>query len=200
MEDTSNFKIEGFVKIYDPITKEILVSKTNSCHYEDLSIAIVQSLISGPLDSAHPGFIYSMNFGNGGTTVAANGVITYNPPNVVGSTAQLYNQTYSKVINNNFAADLDTINNNMTYTHITGKAFSDIIVRCRLDYNEPSGQLAFDNSNDINNAYAFDELGLFGYNGQLLTSVVFSPVIKSLNRLIDVAYTLRISTLSSLSA
>jgi len=200
MTTDSKFEITGSVIITDGLTKEILVSKTNACHYENLSVAIVQSLISGPLDSAHPGFIYSMNFGNGGTTVAANGVVTYNPPNVVGSAAQLYNQTYSKVVNNNFAVDSDTTNNNMTYSHITGKAFSDIIIKCRLDYNEPSDQLAFDNSNDINSTYAFDELGLFSYSGQLLTHVIFSPVLKSLNRLIDIAYTLRISTLSSLSA
>jgi len=200
MTTDSKFEITGSVIITDGLTKEILVSKTNACHYENLSVAIVQSLISGPLDSAHPGFIYSMNFGNGGTTVAANGGVTYNPPNVVGSAAQLYNQTYSKVVNNNFAVDSDTTNNNMTYSHITGKAFSDIIIKCRLDYNEPSDQLAFDNSNDINSTYAFDELGLFSYSGQLLTHVIFSPVLKSLNRLIDIAYTLRISTLSSLSA
>ncbi len=196
----SKFKIEGLIKIYDPISRQIFFEGTNSCHYENLSVAIVQSLITGPLDSDHPGVIYSMNFGNGGTTVAANGVVTYNPPNVVGSTAQLYNQTYSKVINNNFASDLDTTNNNMTYSHITGKAFSDIIIKCRLDYNEPSDQLAFDNSNDISSTYAFDEFGLFSYGGQLLTHCIHSPILKSLNRLMDISYTLRISTLSSLSA
>jgi len=197
-----NIFIKGHVTITDAITGEILVDKDNAVNFENLSVAITESLISGPLDAAiqnNNGFIYSMNFGNGGTTVASNGIITYNSPNVVGSAAQLYNQTYSKVINNQFSADIDTTNNNLTYSHIPGKAFSDIVVACRLDYGEPSGQLAFDNSSQINSTYAFDELGLFSYSGQLLTHVIFSPVIKSLNRLIDVAYTLRISTLSSLS-
>ncbi len=204
----ANFKIEGFVKIIDVLTNEILLEKNNSIHFENFSVAIAESLISGPLNAAdipNSGFIYSMNFGNGGTTVTTSGIVTYNPPNVIGSTAQLYNQTYSKVINNQFAANIDTINNNLTYNHIPGKAYTDIVIKCRLDYNEPSGQLAFDNATDLvggsnKNNFAFDELGLFSYNGQLLTHVIFSPIVKSLNRLVDIAYTLRISTLSSISA
>ena len=199
MNSNERLHIEGHIKIVDVTTGEILVDKDNGIHFENLSVAIVQSLISGPLQTASPGFIYTMNFGNGGTTVNASGIVTYNPPNIIGATAQLYNQTYSKVVNNQFAADIDTVSNNFTYSHIPGKAFTDIICVCRLDYGEPSGQLAFDNSNDINNQFAFDELGLFSYSGQLLTHVIFSPVIKSLNRLIDIAYTIRISTLSSLS-
>jgi len=197
--DSINLKVEGFLKIYDPMTKEIFFEGNNSVHFENLSVAIAQSLGAGPLYSSNPGFIYTMNFGNGGTTVNSAGIVTYNPPNVVGATAQLYNQTYSKVVNNNFAADIDVTNNNITYAHTTGKAYTDIITVCRLDYGEPTNQLPFDNSNYINSEYAFDELGLFTYNGQLLTHVIYSPIIKSLNRLIDIAYTLRISTLSSLS-
>ena len=191
--------IKGHVKITDYLTGEILLDKDNSVHFENFSVAIAQSLAAGPLEPSCPGFIYTMNFGNGGTTVNSSGIVTYNPPNTVGATAQLYNQTYSKVVNNQFAADIDTTNNNITYSHIPGKAYTDIIVVCRLDYGEPADQLPFDNSNYIDSTYAFDELGLFSYNGQLLTHVIFSPIIKSLNRLINIAYTLRVSTLSSLS-
>ena len=194
--------ISGHVTITDAITGEVLLDKDNAVHFENLSVALVQSLISGPSNTnslTNLGFIYSMNFGNGGTTVNSSGIVTYNPPNVVGSSAQLYNQVYSKVINNNFSADTDTVNNNLSYSHISGKTFTDIIVKCRLDYNEPSGQLSFDNSNDINSNYAFDELGLFSYSGLLLTHVCFSPIIKSLNRSLTISYTIRISTLSSIS-
>jgi hypothetical protein len=199
MKSNANVFVEGHVKITDVLTGEILLDKNNSVHFENLSVAIAQSLGAGPLEPNCPGFIYTMNFGNGGTTVNASGIVTYNPPNTVGATAQLYNQTYSKVVNNQFAADIDTVNNNITYSHIPGKAYTDIVVVCRLDYGEPANQLPFDNSNFIKSTYAFDELGLFTYNGQLLTHVIFSPIIKSLNRLIDIAYTVRISTLSSLS-
>ena len=204
MNNSESFlKIEGHVTVVDGETGEVLVDKDNAVHYENLSVAIVESLISGfnnANTSTNNGFIYSLNLGNGGTTVDASGIITYNPPNVIGSAAQLYNQTYSKVVNNQYSADVDPVNNNLTFSHIAGKAYSDVIVACRLDYSEPAGQLAFDNSNDINSTYAFDEFGLFSYSGQLLTHVIFSPFIKSLNRLVDITYTLRISTLSSLSA
>ena len=200
MNSTAMFDIKGFVKITDAITNEVLFDGENSVHFENLSVAIAQSLAGGPLNPASPGFIYTMNFGNGGTTVNSAGIVTYNPPNVVGATAQLYNQTYSKVINEQFAADTNLTNNNITYAHITGKAYTDVVIVCRLDYGEPANQLPYDNSNYIKSSYAFDELGLFSYNGQLLTHCIYSPIIKSLNRLIDIAYTLRISTLSSLSA
>jgi hypothetical protein len=202
--NNSMLKMFGHVKITDVITGKILVDKDNAIHLENLSVAIAQSLIAGQNNAsagAVPanGFIYNMNFGNGGTTVNSSGIITYNPPNVVGSTAQLYNQTYSKIINSNYSANPDTVNNNMTTAHINGKAFTDIVAVCRLDFSEPAGQLSFDNSNDLNSTYAFDELGLFTYSGLMLSHVIFSPVLKSLNRLLDIAYTLRITTLSSLS-
>jgi hypothetical protein len=69
-----------------------------------------------------------------------------------------------------------------------------------LDYGEPSGQDAFDTATDQNSLYVFDELGLKGYNasgtGNLLTHVVFHPVQKSLNRLIQIDYTVRIQSLA----
>lgn len=192
--------IRGHITITDAVSGEVLVDKDNSTHFENLSVAIAQSLMGGTLNQTNSGFIYTMNFGNGGTTVDASGIVTYNPPNTSGVTSQLYNQTYSKVVNNQFSTIIDPTNNNITYNHITGTTYTDLIIKCRLDYGEPSNQLAFDNSNYINSQYAFDEMGLFDYGGQMLTHVIFSPVIKSLNRLIDFSYTIRLSTLSALSA
>jgi len=87
--------------------------------------------------------------------------------------------------------------------------YTDILVSCLLDYGEPSGQQAFDNSTDLNGEYVFDELGLRGAStdgtvgllstGLLLTHVVFHPVQKALNRLIQIDYTVRIQTLTNLS-
>jgi hypothetical protein len=69
-----------------------------------------------------------------------------------------------------------------------------------LDYGEPVGQQAFDNSVDMSGNYVFDELGLKSYNpngeGKLLTHVVFHPVQKSLNRLLQVDYTIRVQSLT----
>jgi hypothetical protein len=193
-------KIEGFVKITDPNSGEILLDKKNAIHYENISIAMAQTLSNRDL-----GYIYLMAFGNGGSAVDATGVITYLPPNVTGQNADLYNQTYSKVVDDNSAANTDPANNKMTVLHTTGKVYTDILVTCLLDYGEPAGQQAFDNSTNFNGEYVFDELGLKSWNGsptdlRLITHVIFHPVQKSLNRQIQIDYTLRIQTLTNLSA
>ena len=98
----------------------------------------------------------------------------------------------------------------MTVTHIPGTVYTDILVSCLLDYGEPANQENFDNSQTLNGQYVFDELGLRGRSvdgtsglattGLLLTHVVFHPVQKSLNRLIQIDYTVRIQTLTNLSS
>ena len=78
-----------------------------------------------------------------------------------------------------------------------------MFITCLLDYGEPSGQDAFDNSTNADGTYIFDELGLKSYsttgNSRLLTHVIFHPVQKSLNRLIQIDYTVRIQSLTGLS-
>ena len=193
-------KIEGFIKIYDPVSGEIIVDKKNAIHYENISIAMAQTLSDRGL-----GYIYLMAFGNGGSAVDPTGVITYLPPNVTGQNADLYNETYAKVIDDNSAADVDPTYNKMEVLHTSGNVYTDILVSCLLDYGEPAGQQAFDNSTNFNGDYVFDELGLKCWNGsatnlRLITHVIFHPVQKSLNRQIQIDYTLRIQTLTNLSA
>lgn len=193
-------KIEGFIKIHDPVTGEVLVDKKNAIHYENISIAMAQTLSNRDL-----GYIYQMAFGNGGSSVDPTGVITYLPPNTTGQNADLYNQTYAKVVDDNSAADTDPENNKMTVLHTSGNVYSDILVTCLLDYGEPPEQQAFDNSTNFNGEYVFDELGLKVWNGaadnlRLITHVIFHPVQKSLNRQIQIDYTLRIQTLSNINA
>jgi hypothetical protein len=193
-------KIEGFVKITDPVSGEVLVDKKNAIHYENISIAMAQTLSDRGL-----GYIYLMAFGNGGSAVDPTGIITYLPPNTTGQNADLYNETYAKVVDDNSAADTDPNNNKMTVLHTTGNYYTDILVTCLLDYGEPAGQQAFDNSTNFNGEYVFDELGLKCWNGsstdlRLITHVIFHPVQKSLNRQIQIDYTLRIQTLTNLSA
>ena len=94
-------------------------------------------------------------------------------------------------------------------------SYTDIKVTCTLDFGEPNTQTNFDNSTDFTDDFVFDELGLFSLDpatgneiaGQatsvsaqtnfkakcyMLTHVIFHPVQKSLNRIIEVVYTLRI--------
>jgi hypothetical protein len=75
------------------------------------------------------------------------------------------------------------------------------VISCLLDYGEPLEQEAFDNSVDMNGEFVFDELGLKsigqdGTEGKLLTHVVFHPVQKSLNRLLQIDYTIRVQSLT----
>ena len=192
--------IQGFLKVYDPQSGEVFVDKKNAIHYENISICMANTLAVW-----NTGFIYKMAFGNGGSAVDPTGVITYLPPNTTGQNASLYNETYSKVVDDNSAADTDPTNNYMTVVHTSGNVYTDIITTCLLDYGEPAGQQAFDNSTNFNGEYVFDELGLQCWNGSasnllLITHVIFHPVQKSLNRQIQIDYTLRIQTLTNLSA
>jgi hypothetical protein len=193
-------KIEGFIKIFNPLTNEVFVDKKNAIHYENISVSMAQTLAD-----RNTGYIYQMAFGNGGSSVDPTGVITYLPPNTVGQNATLYNQTYQKVVDDNSVDNTDPINNKMTVLHTPGKFYTDILVTCLLDYGEPAGQQAFDNSTNFSGEYVFDELGLKTWNGsatdlRLITHVIFHPVQKSLNRQIQIDYTLRIQTLTTLSS
>ena len=192
--------IRGFLKIHDPVTGEVFVDKNNAIHYENISICMANTLAD-----RNKGYIYKMAFGNGGSAVDPTGVITYLPPNTTGQSASLYNETYSKVVDDNSAANPDPSNNYLTVLHTSGQVYTDIVTTCLLDYGEPAGQQAFDNSTNFNGEYVFDELGLQCWNGSstnllLITHVIFHPVQKSLNRQIQIDYTLRIQTLTNLSA
>jgi len=199
---TVSYKIDGFLKIYDPNTLEVFVDKHNAINYENMSTALADTL-----SGRGYGEIYYMAFGDGGASVDETGVITYLPPNVNGINAALYNQTYQKIVDDQSSFNQDPTRNKMTVTHTTGKVYSDILVQCLLDYGEPPGQAAFDNSTQTDSDYIFDEIGLLANYGtdtdgqiitRLLTHVIFHPIQKSLNRQIQIDYTLRIQTLTNL--
>lgn len=196
--DLSGIHIEGHIKIYDPTSQEVYINKRNAIHYENMSIALAESIAN-----SGQGFIYEMVFGNGGTTVDPTGIITYLTPNSTGTNAALYNQTYNKVVDDRSVSNVDPIRNKIETRHITGVNYTDVFVTCLLDYGEPTGQEAFDNTSDNKSSYVFDELGLKSYSStgtsRLLTHVIFHPVQKSLNRLIQIDYTVRIQSLTGLS-
>ena len=194
--ETGGFNFEGHIKIHDPETNEIFVDKRNAIHYENMSVAMVNSLSNQGF-----GTVYQMIFGTGGTTVDPTGLITYLTPNTVGINSSLYNQTYQKVVDQNAIENQDPVRNKMEIRHISGATYSDIVISCLLDYGEPLEQEAFDNSVDMNGEFVFDELGLKsigqdGTEGKLLTHVVFHPVQKSLNRLLQIDYTIRVQSLT----
>ena len=114
-----------------------------------------------------------------------------------------------KIIDDTDSNNPDPNNNKMQVRHVPGNVYSDIIISCLLDYGEPATQSVFDNSTTLNDTYTFDELGIKARSldgtsgltgtGKLLTHVIFHPVQKSLNRLVQIDYTIRIQTLTNLS-
>jgi len=193
-----NVYVRGHIKIFDPQTKEVFIDKPNAIHYENFSMAMARSI-----SNQGYGTIAEIAFGNGGTRVDETGIITYLTPNVIGSSASLYNETYYKVIDARQPTDLDAARNFMEVRHVAGTYYSDILVSCLLDFGEPNGQQAFDNATNSEGAFVFDELGLRAYStdgpgmGDLLTHVIFHPVQKSLNRMIQIDYTVRVQSLTS---
>ena len=125
---------------------------------------------------------------------------TYLTPNSTGTNASLYNQTFTKVVDDRSTSNTDPVRNKIETRHVSGTNYTDIVVTCLLDYGEPEGQDAFDTATDTTNLYVFDELGLKSYSpngeGRLITHVIFHPVQKSLNRLVQIDYTVRVQSLS----
>ena len=199
IKENSGVLIQGHIKIHDPESDKIFVDKRNAIHYENMSVALAESVAN-----QGQGFINSMSFGNGGTSVDPTGIITYLTPNSTGTNATLYNQTYTKIVDDRSVSNLDPQRNKIETRHINGTNYTDVVVTCLLDYGEPNGQDAVDTASVSDSLYVFDELGLVSYSpngtGKLLTHVIFHPVQKSLNRLIQIDYTVRIQTLTNLSS
>jgi hypothetical protein len=196
-DEKQGLNIQGHIKIFDPETDEVYVDKHNAIHYENFSQALAKSIANRTT-----GFIEEMHFGNGGTSVDTTGIITYLTPNTSGDNANLYNRTFFKSINDQSSLNLDTTRNKITISHTNGTTYSDLIVSALLDFGEPAGQQAFDNTTTVNDTFVFDEIGLFSWEGtagagNLLTHVIFHPVQKSLNRLIQIDYTIRIQSLTN---
>jgi hypothetical protein len=204
-DEHSGIFVQGHIKIFDPESGQVFIDKRNAIHYENMSESIAYSLAN-----KGQSYIYEMHFGNGGTSVDPTGIINYLPPNTNTSNSNLYNPTFAKIVDNTSALNADPTRNKIEVRHTPGQVFTDLLISCLLDYGEPTGQAAFDNSTNLNETYTFDELGLKARSldgtsgltttGKLLTHVIFHPVQKSLNRLIQIDYTVRIQTLTNLSS
>ena len=204
-DELGGIHVQGHIKIFDPESGEVYIDKRNAIHYENISEAIAYNLANKGQN-----YIYEMHFGNGGTSVDPTGIINYLPPNVNTSNSNLYNPTFAKIVDNTSALNADPTRNKIEIRHVPGRVYTDIVISCLLDYGEPTGQSAFDNSTNLEDTYTFDELGLKARSndgtsgltttGKLLTHVIFHPVQKSLNRLIQIDYTVRIQTLTNLSS
>ena len=186
MKQHTGVSVKGHIKIFDPITGEVFADKDNAINFEAMSMALAYSL-----GNQLTGFIARMVFGNGASSIDATGLITYLPPNVTGPSESLYNETYSR----------DVVSGDMSVTHTSPNLYSDLLISCIIPTSEPAGQAAFDNDPNLTNSYTFDELGLqvdISGTPMLISHVVFHPVQKSLNREIQIDYTIRIQALTNL--
>ena len=122
VNEQSGVHIEGHIKIYNPDSGHVYINKRNAIHYENMSISLAESL-----GNAGEGFIYEMGFGNGGTSVDPTGIITYLTPNSTGTNASLYNQTYSKVVDDRSVNNVDPQRNKIETRHVTGTNYTDML-------------------------------------------------------------------------
>lgn len=211
MKDILNLSIDGHVKIWDPTTGEVLVSKHNAINSETMSMLIASALVG-----ADRNYIYEMHFGNGGAVIDSTGNITYKDVLVNldtnGRLAGLFSPTYFKVVDTRDEQyNTDPSNNNVADSHLEGSTYTDVIVTCTLNQDEPAAGTVFnltsgqvnqyqsDNAQDFSGEFVFNELGLKAKDpigtlatGPLLSHIVFHPVQKSANRVIQIVYTLRI--------
>ena len=135
--------IQGHIKIHDPESGEVLVDKRNAIHYENISLSLAESI-----GNSGTGWIHEMAFGNGGTSVDPTGIITYLTPNSTGTNASLYNQTFTKIVDDRSVSNVDPVRNKIETRHVSGTNYTDVLVTCLLDYGEPAGQDAFDTATD----------------------------------------------------
>ena len=191
INDKPTLIVKGHVKIIDFYTKEVLIEDSNDIHPENFSYSIAQSIAGNTT-----GVISQMRFGNGGTSiVASQDLINYRKPNTSGL-SQLYNETYSKNINAVTDQTVDSDYNSVKPVHIAGQLFTDIICTCTLGLNEPSDAATNDRTQiagiTTKDKYLFDELGLYDQEGKHLTHIIFHPVEKTQNRVLQVIYTVRV--------
>ena len=217
-DETGGVRMEGHILIRDITDKKEpieLVNKRNAIHFGNMAKHLAQTL------SGKPNYdIHYMGFGNGGSSVNTLGKIKIKTTNVSEApddsspTSNLYALKYFKVVDDLAASNTATTKNKLEVLPSTTN-YTDIKVTCTLEFGEPSVQSNFDNSTDFTDDFVFDELGLFSldvatgneiagtktdaavlldFNSKcyMLTHVIFHPIQKSLNRIIEIVYTIRI--------
>lgn len=194
---SANISIKGHVLIKDKSSGEVLLDKNNAVHNRNMAAAIARGLSNEPPASGTvPATfqIFKIKLGNGGSIVDAFNSITFQPPNVIGTSADLYNATYEEIVDD--AETSVPLENSVTYQQSPAPDETAIvIVTATIAAGEPVGQDLTDSPGNPNPEaqFAFDELGLFTYDDLMLTHIVFSPILKTANRELVITYTLTIS-------
>ena len=191
MKDTISASIQGFVKIIDKQTGEILVDSHNDVLYGNMSTALAHALVGNSSS-----FLYYMAFGNGGAYIDSTGSILYKPTLggsgslVKNPTANLYNTVYVKKLSNDAtnAADYNQLSKAYIPAENYATNYEDVIVEVTMGYSEPPTgitesstiqQSPIDNSTFIGTSSSainadfdpttlvFNEIGLFAGSNNL---------------------------------
>jgi hypothetical protein len=187
--------IIGHVLIQDAVTGEILLDKKNAVHPKNMARALARGLSNNldPVDGTTSQHIYEIRLGNGGTTVNSLGELEFLPPVVEGDSATLYNETYAEIIDENVAGV--PAENSVDYQVSPTDDTAIVICTATISASEPAGQASSDSDDSLTfeNSFAFDELGLFTKRGEMLTHIIFAPIVKTANRELVITYTLTVS-------
>lgn len=186
--------IKGHVLIKDSDGKVIL-DKKNAIHNKNMAIVIARGLANEPPSTpSAPGIsqIYQLKLGNGGSTIDSLNQITYQAPNILGSTADLYNTTYAEVVDEQQTGT--PVQNSVTYQEAPAPDETAIvIVSATISAGEPAGQpLSNAAATSLDGDFVFDELGLFTSDGKMISHLIFSPIIKTAEKELIITYTLTI--------
>jgi hypothetical protein len=186
------------------------LNQTNSIHHANMSRIIGRALAHEPNCG-----IYRIAFGNGGTYYTHEKALVYKTvkPLVADNSKKwqdtLYNEIYSEFVESGTIYDVmttDSTTSGCGCVRIDHDRIAQVVITCKLG-DELADQLPTDNSFEPTD-YIFDEIGLFTEgvkNGvenkpcdpaleqeRMLTHLIFSPVLKSKNRVFNIKYTLTI--------
>lgn len=198
-------RAEGHVVIRDAETREVICDEYNAIHYGNLAASVAEALAG--IDTGH---IRYMAFGNGGTAISANGEITYRSPdvtNVRDPSSSLYSEIYHQEIGENGTTNDGTDEGNTVIPIQSNSQYADVKITCTLDFASTGNlQDPIDRANNLEDATIFDEIAL--YTGEpniplsttlansndalMISHVIFHPIQKSNNRVLEIDYTIRI--------
>ena len=177
LHDTLPVKMIGHVKIVDDLGN-VLLDKENAVHPQNMARVITRALSN---ESNY--FIKRIAFGNGGTTVDAALNVTFNPandgqaPDTRTYDSQLYNETYSEIVDDSDIAigtgpGADPSGDPPTVEHVSGPGvvstelgiLSQAVITSFLNPGEPTGQNASSTdptNQNLDGTFTFDEIGLW---------------------------------------
>lgn len=178
----------GRVLIHDANTGELLIERKNAIHPQNMALVVGRALAR-----ENNGYVFELVFGNGGTFMNTSNALVYKAPNIIGSSASLYNQTYSVQVDES-SSGTPVTNSVAAVPSPAPSLTSLVIVTAQLSALEPLGQAVADNlTTDPEGEFVFDEIGLKSPDGLLLSHLVFSPIEKTANRAWLITYTITVS-------